>query len=308
LAHLVNRTDAWGGYYRDGQVTRRGLLSHPLVVRHCHARYAGDIVGVHMADADNRSKGGALDFDQKGDDSVRAAANRRAALYWYDVLVRMGFRPLLTTSNGKGGFHLRVLLAEPIDAARVFHFLRRLTADHRAVGLDKPPEQFPKQADVRTCAKGLGNWLRLPGKHHKYDHCSEVWNGSHWLAGDAAIGFILSHDGDNPALVPDTPPAVPVKKQRSGLVLRSGRRGDISARIAAYMRRLPHLGEGQGRDDVAFGFAAWLARDLALPDHIALPWLEAWDRGNDPPKGKDRLAVILQNARTYGQKQIGGAL
>jgi hypothetical protein len=59
---------------------------------------------------------------------------------------------------------------------------------------------------------------------------------------------------------------------------------------------------------VAFGFAAWLARDLALPDHIALPWLEAWDSGNNPPKGKDRLAVILQNARTYGQKQIGGAL
>jgi hypothetical protein len=81
LAHLVNRTDVWGGYYRDGQVTRRGSLSHPLVVRHCRAGHAGDIVGVHMADASNRSKGGALDFDQKGDDSVRAEANRRAALY-----------------------------------------------------------------------------------------------------------------------------------------------------------------------------------------------------------------------------------
>jgi hypothetical protein len=74
------------------------------------------------------------------------------------------------------------------------------------------------------------------------------------------------------------------------------------------MRRLPHLALGQGRDDVAFSFAAFLVRDLALPDHVALPWLSAWDSGNAPPKGADRLREIIRNARSYGQKSLGSGL
>jgi hypothetical protein len=308
LIHLVNRRDAWGGYYHAGPVTHHGSLSRARLLRHFRARHAGDVLGLHTASAENLSRGGALDIDQHGDDPVRAEANRRAALHWYGVLARLGFRPLLYGSNGTGGYHLRVFLAEPIDAARLFYFLRRLTADHRRLGLDKPPEQFPKQCDVRQCAKGLGNWIRLPGRHYKRDYWSELWDGSRWRAGHDAIDFLLSLTGDASALVPDVPSAASVPPL-CGLVLRPcTRRGDTSARIAAYMRKLPHKSLGEGRDDVAFGFAAWLVRDLALPDHVALPWLEAWDSGNSPPKGKDRLAVILKNARTYGQKQIGGAL
>jgi hypothetical protein len=39
------------------------------------------------------------------------------------------------------------------------------------------------------------------------------------------------------------------------------------------MARLPNLGEGQGRDDVAYRFGCWLVRDLALSDSEALTWL-----------------------------------
>jgi hypothetical protein len=67
---------------------------------------------------------------------------------------------------------------------------------------------------------------------------------------------------------------------------------------------LPHLGEGQGRDDVAWHFAAWLTRDLGLSDESALPWLEEWDAGNRPPKGSDRLREITANARRYGQHAV----
>jgi hypothetical protein len=71
------------------------------------------------------------------------------------------------------------------------------------------------------------------------------------------------------------------------------------------MRRLPNGGEGSGRDDTAFHFAAWLVRDLALNDGTALQWLELWDAGNSPPKGRETLAAILKNARAYGQRAIG---
>src|SRR5262249_34513538 len=149
-------------------------------------------------------------------------------------------------------------------------------------GLDKRPESFPKQLDLRRCTKGLGNWLRLPGKHYKRDYWSEVWDGSRWLAGHDAIDFLLSLPGHHPGPVPDLPPPAPPPRRTYRSPVASNK---LSPRITAYLRRLPHLAEGQGRDDVAFSFAAFLVRDLALPDHVALPWLSAWDGGNAPPKG-----------------------
>jgi hypothetical protein len=82
----------------------------------------------------------------------------------------------------------------------------------------------------------------------------------------------------------------------------------LSARIAAYLTRLPNLGEGQGRDDVAYRFAAFLTRDLGLAEEIALGWLERWDSGNTPPKGRDVLAGIMANARRYGRRAYGCGL
>lgn len=304
---LANRCDAWGVYHpAGGQMTRRGELTHAHLVQHYQARDAGDIVGLHTADGDNQSKGGALDIDQHGDDAARAEANRLAALHWYEVLTRRGFRPLLTASNGRGGYHVRVLLAEPIDAGRVYSFLRRLTADHRTTGLDKPPEQFPKQADVRRCAKRLGNWIRLPGRHHKRAYWSEIWDGMRWRAGHDAINFLLALSGDNPALIPDAAPTVSKPVVRPRCQYAGG--DNLSARIAAYLARLPNLAEGQGRDDVAFRFGAFLVRDLAIADAVALDWLERWDSSNNPPKGRERLAEILRSVHAYGQRPIGCGL
>jgi hypothetical protein len=228
---LVNRTDAWGAYRpledigktfvrKNGslrklgsQTTRKGELTLDLLAQHFVGRSRRHIIGLHTASADNQSKGGALDVDQHGDDPACAEANPLAALHWYDVLAQKGFRPLLTTSDGKGGYHLRVLLAQPIDAGRVRHFLDALTADHHTVGLEKRPEVFPKQADVRRSQKGFGNWLRVPGRHHKRDYWSETWDGSRWLSGSDAIDFMLSLKGDDPRFIPpvalETPRVTP---------------------------------------------------------------------------------------------------
>src|SRR5262249_61807928 len=84
--------------------------------------------------------------------------------------------------------------------------------------------------------------------------------------------------------------------------------GTLGVRIAAYMARLPSLSEGQGRDDVAFHFAAWMVKDLALDDQLALAWLERWDTGNRPPRGRERLVEILANAHQYGTSPYGYGL
>src|SRR5262249_5170825 len=73
----------------------------------------------------------------------------------------------------------------------------------------------------------------------------------------------------------------------------------------AYMQKLPNLGEGQGRDDVAYQFAAFLMRDLAIDRGIALDWLCRWDLGNSTPKGRDRLDKIIDSVLAYGQRPIG---
>jgi hypothetical protein len=308
---LVNRLDSWGGYRPESQVTLRGELTRALLVRHFRPHSRADILGLHSASADNLALWGALDIDYHGPESTSADINLAAALAWYDKLIRLGFRPLLTTSNGVGGYHLRVLLAEAVPAERLFHFLRGLVSDHQQHGLPAPPEHFPKQADVRRCKKQLGNWLRLPGRHHRREHWSQVWNGSHWLAGAEAVQFVLGLAGDPAQLVPDPPHTPEPAPRRSGIILRWGgdkKRPTLAQRIAAYASRLPHLREGAGRTRVAFAFAAWLVRDLERADDIALAWLEQWDAGNSPPLGRDRLAEILADAHSYGTSPPGCGL
>jgi hypothetical protein len=303
---LVNRTDAWGAYHAGGQVTVKGQLTAAVLLAHFRARDRSAVIGLHTAAADNLSRGGALDIDHHGPTSNAPDVNLGAALCWFGALARQGFHPLLTDSNGRGGFHLCILLAGPVPGDRLFHLLRHLTRDHRRLGLATAPEQFPKQPDVRRCAKGFGNWLRAPGRHHSRDHWSRVWDGGRWLAGSDAVEFILSLGGDPPSLVPDLPPpAAPAAPRPPHITLRPGYH---AGRIAAFMRRLPHLAEGQGRDDIAFRFAAYLVRDLALPDLVALEWLAVWDAGNSPPKGRDRLSEILENAHRYGRNPVGCGL
>jgi hypothetical protein len=326
LARLVNRRDCWGGYrpqeewgrkYTRGdgttgelgpQTTRKGRLTRALLARHFAARGRADVVGLHSTSPDGTSLWGGLDIDWHGPTSTAPDANRKAALAWYDVLRGRGFRPLLTDSNGRGGFHLLLLLAVAVLTPRVFHFLRQLVADHARHGMARPPETFPKQPVVRPRdgSPGFGNWLRLPGRHHSREHWSVVYADGEWVEGAEAVDCILTLTGDPPCLVPEAPPPTAPARHCQAHVSRAG--GSLSARIAAHMWRLPNAGEGGGRDDIAYRFAAFLARDLALPDHAALPWLEQWDRGNSPPKGRECLAEILANARRYGRNSSGCGL
>jgi hypothetical protein len=328
-ARLVNRTDVWGAYkplpmrapdkpsiYTAPAVKDRGkrFLTEGTIARHFAGSDQGHLIGLHSTSAANTSRWGAADVDWHGAGSPDPAANLTAALAWYAKLRQLGFYPLLTDSNGRGGYHLLALFSEPAPTARVHAFLRWLVSDYREHGLTAAPEVFPKQAAI---APGrYGNWLRLPGRHHTREHWSRVWNGSAWLEGMAAADYLLSVPGSAPALIP----AGVALYERPAPVGRAADPGPspmsreeqpflddahLERRVTAYLAKLPRLGEGQGRDTVAFGFAAWLVRDLGLTDGEALPWLICWDAGNQPPKGVDRLREILANVHHYGQNAYG---
>jgi hypothetical protein len=325
MKRLANRTDCWGGYWRDhnaeGSPTRQTTRPHLLergkiclteriLANHFAATDTRFIVGLHTTSPENTSRWGALDIDHHGDSSSPAEVNLTAALHWHARLIAMGFRPLLTESNGRGGYHLRVLFREPVATAKVFSLMKWLVKDYAQLGMSVEPETFPKQSRIKT--SGFGNWLRLPGRHHTREHWSRVWDGSQWLEGHAAIDRMLSCQGDAAECIPAEALApkvtvrlsTPHKRHVAGVPS-----SNLASRIRAYIAKLPRgLGEGQHRDDFAYSLAAFLVRDLNLPDSEALRWLEEWDAGNAVPKGTKRLEEIIASAHDYGKHAYGSGL
>jgi hypothetical protein len=322
LERYFIRDDVWGGYNSladrervierpDGSTCKLGptwtrprvkdrgkvKLTQAVVERHYRATRPEHVIGAHTTSPDNLSKFGTVEVDVHGEESNDPSVTWKAVIAWYDELRGRGSRPLLWDSNGRGGYHLDVFLAQPIPTPRLFAFLKALTADYERYGLPAPPETFPKQQRLALKPDGsgaYGNWSRLPGLHHTRPHWARIWNDREWLTGDSAAEFMLSLPGDDPALVPVEPDS---DRQR------------LERRIRAYAAKLPTgLAEGQGRDDVAYQFAAFLVRDLNLSNDDTLPWLLEWDRTQAVPKGETRLREIIAHVHSYGNRPYGCGL
>ncbi len=207
---LVNRTDVWGRYiekkYRDKSANHaitapfrdeRGkvFLNVESLEKHYRTQLTGGILGLHSTSSDLTSRWLAIDIDLHDEDelSVTAAGNFVAAQQWLTHLTDQGFDPLLFDSNGRGGFHLLVIFAQPMCTHSVHAFGSQLVADYARRGLDSLPELFPGKPQWHH----YGDWLRLPGKHHTHDHytrvfCDEQWADDQWLMGHEAIDRILN--------------------------------------------------------------------------------------------------------------------
>jgi hypothetical protein len=160
-----------------------------------------------------------IDAHGDGDGGKLAERNLATALELCRRALALGLRPLLTESNGKGGYHLELIFSKPIPAADAYHFGLWLSRGYRP---NKPGgiEVFPKRPD-RDTEKGFGGgWVRLYGRHHKRDHWTRVYDQTFgvWLEGQEAIDALLTYTGDDPALLekaraeftpPPTPPPAP---------------------------------------------------------------------------------------------------
>ena len=217
--HWVIRRDCFGQYYTDQvgkvcQVTRKEVpLTLGILLRHCRARKTEEVIGLHTTGfvaVDGVPRGGVsvcvllcIDIDHHGDGRA-PEANLRAALAWFGILAGLGFHPLLIDSNGRGGYRLYVIFDQQILAKHARQLGRWLVRDWADYGLAECPEVFPKQDEISGPGGStpFGNWLRLPGRHHKRDHWSTVWDGTEFVGGDDAIDAILDRTGDSPQLIP----------------------------------------------------------------------------------------------------------
>ncbi|GAB5405299.1 MAG: hypothetical protein Aurels2KO_35300 [Aureliella sp.] len=213
MLHLVNRTDVWGRYvakkYRDSESgTRNHAITAPFrdergkvflgessLQKHFRTRLVSGVLGLHSASSDLSSRWLGVDIDLHDEDelSTTRESNFVAATHWLRKLQTLGLDPLLLDSNGRGGFHLLCVFAEPMCARSVHSFGTRLTEDYRSIGLDVAPELFPGKPKWHS----YGDWLRLLGRHHTHDHYTRVfndeqWEGDQWLDGHEAIDRILA--------------------------------------------------------------------------------------------------------------------
>ncbi len=311
MARLVNRTDRAGSYYREpaGAVkpltvpksATEGYVTEAILEQHFLATQPEHVLGFHALGVDSMGKWAALDIDAHTE-SDSPEANEQFAIAKYAELVALGFHPLLTESDGKGGYHLRALLRDRVAGAILYRFGEWLAKGHT---LTKRPESFPKQAEIGPACP-FGNWLRAPGKHPKRAFWSRVWNGVEWLAGSAAVAHILSVAGDDPVLIPAEVVSHP-KKQASPLQtsnLSAGPRPDASERARRYVRKCEPALSGQKGHDRTF-IAARIVRygfNLSEVESLALLQEEHNPRCEPPWSERELLHKIRQaDSKPFGR-------
>lgn len=286
MSRVVVRNDVWGSYLDNGKTTTRPwgdergkvFLDRDTIIRHYRATKREDVIGYHLGSPapDSMATRVAGDID-KHSDADDARANSTAAIHWFNKAEAEGFKPLLLDSNGGGGYHLNILFNALIPLKLAYQTGNWLFSDQG--GRLPTIEVFPKQAELALPGNDgdKGNWLRGPGPHHKLQHWSKVWNGCHWLQGDAAIDYILALEGDDPALIPaaafdwtdsktNPPPPQPKRYNASNY-------SNVMKRAAGYLKKCEPAISGQRGHDKLMWSARCMVRGFDLSPDVAFDLL-----------------------------------
>lgn len=182
VVRMANRGDCCGGYRRCPTTRKRtdhDWLPLPEALR---AHFRGErVIGLHSTTTDNLCRWIAFDVDAHGPEDD-AGDNHAIALLVARRLVARGLKPYIFDSNGKGGFHVWAMLHEPTPSETAFALARKI-ADGLGI------ECFPKQPQIRE--GGFGNWIRLPGKHHKRNCWSRLWTNGQWATAKETAAAVI---------------------------------------------------------------------------------------------------------------------
>lgn len=327
---LVVRQDAHGRYYRKQTADAAGVvkeltkpytehapLTDDLLTAHFNASRTDQICGLHVSSRAETCRVVVVDIDAH-DDQADRGANWRMAQAVRDRAEQYGLQCLVLASNGAGGYHVWFFSSNDLSMADAWRLGKWLVHDHAECGLAKEPETFPKSPHLT--GKGFGNWVRLPGRHHKRDHWTQVWCPSRqvWLEGEEAIRAIIACTGrpvDVNAIVPaDFQPGrrsvtptrgsqLPKTKPGSvGSTRRSQIAGsfeDLDCEKLEYARQaLEYLGDDY-RDD----YHRWLRVAMALK-RLGEPGLKLWHIWSAPSPKYDP-AVLDEKWLTFGERGDG---
>ena len=241
VRHLLNRNDGMGAYGSSGPYMHalnqeiseaRTEEIQRRLVSHFAGRTIGGIYSNSAPEAGGKwyARFGCIDIDLKDDHPYKEARRKRNHLFAMLLLRRLdaaGIPCAVEDSNGRGAYHIWFRLSDRIEVARLYSFLQSLVADAEQHGFEPQfqrvdadgnglvlpngqpnygsdlPETFPKQDT--TTGKGFGNFIRLPGKHHTYEHLSRIWGDGEWLSIEESVDAWLSLPAADVALIPDLP-------------------------------------------------------------------------------------------------------
>lgn len=145
--YLVRGNDPTGKAIGKAQ-TLRGEATLPIYQAHLEG--AGSGLGIIMLREDNSLFFGAIDYDEKDMDHVKAEAQ-----------VRLLELPLVLCRSKSGGGHFYCFTSEPVPASVMRDRLAEWTA---LLGMSTKTENFPKQS-ARYNENDIGNWINIPYFH-----------------------------------------------------------------------------------------------------------------------------------------------
>lgn len=199
--HYAIKRDRHGIYSATGganwsfsELTEQDLRNH----------FEGSVtLGLGTTDTDDRCLWCAWDLDNHSIDET-TNANLEYALNLRERLANLGAAALVEHSDGRGGVHVWVRFAEPVPAAAAHRFARWIAEDYEQHV--EAIECFPKQPTVQHTEARCGNYLRLPGKHHKRDHWSVFFGDSDWLSIAESVDQWIQTPPADSAILKHAPP------------------------------------------------------------------------------------------------------
>ena len=258
-----------------------------LLENHFRGKDHGHLVGIHttskegtcrylLVELDAHEDPGCLHPDAS-DDPLK---NYDYITHLYRELLQLGFNPILTDSDGRGGYHLLVVFAGPRPCAEVYWFARWLIRDwnNEPWALAKEPEAFPKQEQLDL--RPYGNLMRLPGRHHTHDHWSTAYNHQNhgWFDAAGTIRHLLEHTGDSTPFPPEAlewgqhAHEIKVeKKAQHKRYIATRTDHDVSSEIGKIESALDYIDPDVERP-------IWWSIGAALNEAMGDEGLEIWDR------------------------------
>jgi hypothetical protein len=222
------------GHAADGKAigkaqTRRGEPSESIY--RAHLEGAGQGLGIIMLREDNTVYFGAIDYDIKTMDHVKAEAKIRAL----DL-------PLILCRSKSGGGHFYCFTTEPVSASVMRARLEEWTA---LLGMADSTEQFPKQSE-RVSDQDVGNWINLPYFNAEATNRYAFRDGKElglndfleyaWSRRQTPDQMGVSSNPDQEATIfPEGPPCLQTLEAQGGFVQGTKKEGMFD--VAVYLRK-----------------------------------------------------------------------